>query len=170
MKDFDSAVKDQIATPGGRVDINKVLASLVDRGDAVLAFDWLSSGECLTQQVYEFHHNGLNPPNDLIVRSLHCAYGTMEYEDREKFRESYTLEFWIMQKVMYRAPLAAIPARGVLFPLLPDESPIQPGRLTMERYIAPLMDFTIRIVGQPVQVKKLRFLPFLSGLMDRAIQ
>ena len=170
MKDFDSAVKDQMATPGGRVDVNKILASLVDRGDAVLAFDWISHEAGMTKEVYDLQHPGFQPPRDFIARSLHCAYGTMDPDDREAFRESYVIEFHIMQKVMFRSPLAAIPERGVLFPKDDTCEVPQPGYLTMARYIAPCMPFRIRLVGTPVPVVRLRFLPFLNGLMDRAVQ
>ena len=151
----------------GTVNINAIVASMVDRADAVLAFDWVSHEEGLTREVYEFNHPGFNPPQDFIARSLHCAYGTMDPDDRERFKEIYTLEFSIMDKVFYGAPLSAIPERGVLFPIQPCDEPVQPGTLTVARYLGPQMPFAIRLFGTPVEVERLRFLPFLKGLMDR---
>lgn len=152
------------------MNINAVISAMVDRGDAVLAFDWVSHGEGLTLECYEFSYPGFMPPNDFIARSIHCAYGTMERGDRERFRESYRLEFSILQKVFYSAPLSAIPDRGVLFPADASDEVIQPGQLTVLLYIAAHMPFSIKIIGKPVHVSKLRFLPFLNGLMDRGVR
>jgi hypothetical protein len=153
------------------INVDAIARSMVDRGDAVLAFDWVSHGAGITQEVYEFCHEGFRPPMDFIARSLHCGYGTMEADDRERFREAYTIEFQILQKIMYRAPLSAIPFHGVLFPALnAPEGVQQAGTLTMPRYIPPMAEFRIRLVGRPIAVSSLRFLPFLNGLMDRAIQ
>lgn len=145
------------------------LPRMIDRGDGVLIFDWISHEAGITRESYELIHPG-HPGINFITKALHCSYGTMDAGERDEFREAYTLEFQILQKVFYRCPLALIPERGVLFPWDTDPEIPQPGELTIPRYIAPHMEFRIRLVGKPLPVTKLRFLPIITGWIDRGVQ
>ena len=177
-----------------KFNIDKSLLShMVQRGAAVL-FDWLwEPPGTVTQSHYRLFCSGLGPekdysdtnlylpnqlaaPNDFIVRSLHCFYGQMKPEDREEFRDRYTLSFFVFEKYFYRAPLRAIPFQGVILapdPKGPDDVPIQPGDFTnrFACYIPPFCQFGIELEGKPVKLERgLRFLPLLNGLEDRAVQ
>lgn len=159
---------------------------------ASLLFDWMTETATETQAVYEFfcepvsQYRGLaetnmmqpgmlTAPNGFLTRSLHCFYGKTPETQREAFRESYTLEFKILQKIYYRAPLIAIPYQGIVFPWvddIPKEWPDQPGDFgPTPHYIAPMMQFSIRLIGKPIRLTApLRFLPVLNGALDMAVQ
>ena len=157
----------------------QALGQLVDRSDGLLIFDWIKQGAGFTRQQYVLEHRGLPAPQDFITRSIHCAYGTMRQSDETLFRESYTLELKIFEKIYYGVPLAAIPRRGVLFPWAMDwqrsdlhqiQKIPAPGELTIPRYIPPFCPFAIILTGEPVEVESLSFLPIINGLMDRPVQ
>jgi hypothetical protein len=150
---------------------------LVQRTPGLLIFDWLSTGPGLTKPTYDFEcSQGLIPPCDFLATSIHGLYGTMDADDKMRFREAYSLEFYIIHKQFYDVPLLALPDDGVLIPSGPisrnKEMPLPPGEFSIQyaKYLPPLMPFRCKLVGDPVKLKQgARFLPLLNGLMDRRI-
>jgi hypothetical protein len=168
-----------------------------DRGAAVF-FDWLAVPPGIaTQPCYKLlaePMNGAHPiwqtnmrmpnqlpaPHGFITSSLHCFYGRMTPQDRQSLRERYAMRFWIMEKIFYESPLLAIPDYGVTFPWshknrIEPDMPEQPGEFgDIPRYIPPLVQFGIDLIGEPFTLEAtgtgLRFLPVLNGYLDRAIQ
>ena len=172
-----------------------VLPSFYDRGAALL-FDWLAEYAAvktrdrytllaeplsISKQIWQTNMRSpgmLTPPTGLMVRSLHCFYGRMVEQDRQRLRENYVLQLQIMDKICYESPLIAIPDYGVLMPwaLQPlAGTPEPPGSFgEIPRYIGPLMSFQVNLIGKPfntqVEGSGLRFLPVLNGYMDRSVQ
>ena len=114
-------------------------------------------------------------PQGFQARSVHAFYGSMSAVDRQLFRERYSLTFWVLQKIMWSAPLIAIPYQGLMFPWVinkPKDWPRQPNDLKpFPRYIPPLVQFHMELTGEPVKLESgLRFLPAINGYLDRGVQ
>lgn len=163
----------------------------VDRGANVI-FDWLvEPGPGLTLSRYEllsrpfsektygmsnmYMAGMLPPPQGFLVQSVHCFYGQMDEQDRETFRDRYSVSLVILQKRVWECPLKAIPYQGVTMPKwkdCPPDWPIQPNEMgETPRYIGSMMTFSMVLQGQPFRCNQgVKFLPLLNGYLDRAVQ
>ena len=166
---------------------------MTDRDRAAwLLFDWLTVPAGLeTDPTYEMFgkfsgppweanifNSQLAPPMGFIAQSLHCFYGQMEENDRQRLREQYVVEFTIGCKVYYEAPLITIPDYGVWLPFrleMGPDQPLPPGNFgAIPQYIPWGVGVSIRLHGDPFRTKRngygLRFLPVLNGYLDRSVQ
>lgn len=165
---------------------------MMDRGVHLL-FDWVvESPNTLTKPVYRLFSNPVSlyrspdetsmwmseqfpTPEGFQARSVHAFYGSMPKVDRELFRERYSLSFWVLQRIVWKSPLIAIPFQGLMFPWVnqePEDWPQQPNNLEpFPPYIPSLVQFHMELTGQPVELKSgLRFLPAINGYLDRGVQ
>src|SRR4029077_12281002 len=119
-------------------DVSSLIGNVVDRG-AHLLFDWVVEPPgTTTRERYRLFSNPvgmqrdfpqtnmrmsecLPAPSGFVARSVHAFYGSMAPEDRELFRERYTLSLWIVHKMFWESPLIAVPFQGLLFPWSADD-------------------------------------------------
>jgi hypothetical protein len=170
-------------TPLPPVDINELMRTMRDRIPAIIACDWIAEdGPTETAPRYTFSfRDEVREGQDFIVEALRVCYGTMEPKDREEFRESYRLDFSIIDKNFWSGPLAAVKETGLMIPAGPHlirrnpNTPTQPGDFgAYAKFLAPSMPFKVTIYlddqHTTVKVKRLRLLPVLCGFLDRPVQ
>jgi len=155
---------------------NVFYAEIVDRGYWLLSDFLVIPAGTTTEERYELGAKPLIDGLSIAVQSLHCFYGNTDEDDLNRFRESYTLEFYIGFKSFYRIPLLALPEEGSILP--PPEHPAewipQPGELTIERVIPACCSWGFRLIGTSFRVGDLghgvRVLPVANGIIDRQVQ